>query len=84
MGADEGGDTEDDLPVGVFTLLTDCYSPTCSRDSLCYSINCPRRLEQMKRLNMKPQPGLTRKLSQESLHEVKVGFLSFIYRPMCR
>ena len=68
---DDGADPEDDLPVGVFTLLTDCYSPTCSRDSLCYSINCPRRLEQMKRLNMKPQPGLTRKLSSESLHEVK-------------
>jgi len=69
-------DSEDDLPVGVFTLLTDCYSPTCSRDSLCYSINCPRRLEQMKRLNMKPQPGLTRKISSESLHEVKVGSLA--------
>jgi len=63
---------DDDLPQGVFTLLTDCYSPTCSRDSLCYSINCPRRLEQMKRLNMKPQPGLTRKISEESLHDVKV------------
>ncbi|WWD19484.1 hypothetical protein CI109_103944 [Kwoniella shandongensis] len=68
---DANSDSEDDLPVGVFTLLTDCYSPTCSRDSLCYSINCPRRLEQMKRLNMKPEPGLTRKLSQESLLDVK-------------
>lgn len=64
-------DSEDSLPVGVFTLLTDCYSPTCSRDSLCYSINCPRRLEQMKRLNMKPEPGLNRKLSRESLVDVK-------------
>jgi hypothetical protein len=71
-GPGDAVDSEDDLPVGVFTLLTDCYSPTCSRDSLCYSINCPRRLEQMKRLNMKPQPGLTRKISSESLHEVKV------------
>ncbi|WWC91564.1 uncharacterized protein L201_006510 [Kwoniella dendrophila CBS 6074] len=67
----EDGETEDDLPVGVFTLLTDCYSPTCSRERLCYSINCPRRLEQMKRLNMKPQPGLSRKLSQESIVDVK-------------
>lgn len=72
-GEDEIDSEEDDLPTGVFTLLTDCYSPTCSRDSLCYSINCPRRLEQMKRLNMKPQPGLTRKLSHESIHEVKVS-----------
>lgn len=63
---------DDDLPVGVFTLLTDCYSPTCSRESLCYSINCPRRLEQMKRLNMKPT-GLSRKLSEESIHDVKVS-----------
>jgi RHO1 GDP-GTP exchange protein 1/2 len=51
-------DAADDvlLPTGVFTLLTDCYSPTCSRDRLCYSITCPRRLEQQSRLNMKPLP----------------------------
>ena len=71
---DDDADADDDMPTGVFTLLTDCYSPTCSRESLCYSINCPRRLEQMKRLNMKPQPGLTRKISEESLHDIKVGF----------
>lgn len=71
-------DPEDDLPVGVFTLLTDCYSPTCSRDNLCYSINCPRRLEQMKRLNMKPT-GLSRKLSSESMHDVKVSSI-FLHR----
>ncbi|KXS15279.1 hypothetical protein M427DRAFT_98955 [Gonapodya prolifera JEL478] len=35
-----------DGPVGVFTLLTTCYSPTCSRDRVCYSVACPRRLEQ--------------------------------------
>lgn len=58
------------LPTGVFTLLTDCYSPTCSRDQLCYSIACPRRLEQQARLNMKPQPGLNKQLSKESLGEV--------------
>jgi hypothetical protein len=72
LHGEDDPELEDDLPTGVFTLLTDCYSPTCSRDSLCYSINCPRRLEQMKRLNMKPQPGLTRKLSNESIHDVKV------------
>lgn len=60
------------LPTGVFTLLTDCYSPTCSRDRLCYSITCPRRLEQQSRLNMKPQPGLgiKRQLSRESLGDL--------------
>lgn len=50
---------EDDyLPNGVFTLLTECYSPTCTREKLCYSIACPRRLEQMARLNLKVQTGL--------------------------
>ncbi|KAI9273625.1 CNH domain-containing protein [Sporodiniella umbellata] len=36
------------LPTGVFTLLTDCYSPTCTREKLCYSSRCPRRQEQTK------------------------------------
>jgi len=67
-------DTADDvlLPTGVFTLLTDCYSPTCSRDRLCYSITCPRRLEQQSRSNMKPLPGLgiKRQLSRESLGDM--------------
>lgn len=58
------------LPTGVFTLLTDCYSPTCSRDQLCYSIACPRRLEQQARLNMKPQPGLKKQISKESLGDL--------------
>jgi hypothetical protein len=61
---------EVELPTGVFTLLTDCYSPTCSRDQLCYSIACPRRLEQQSRLNMKPQPGLKKQISKESLGEL--------------
>jgi hypothetical protein len=53
---------------GVFTLLTECYSPTCTRDKLCYSIACPRRLEQQAHLNLKPQPGLKRQESRSSLH----------------
>ena len=53
---------------GVFTLLTECYSPTCTKDKLCYSIACPRRLEQQARLNLKPQPGLKRQQSSASLH----------------
>ncbi|KAI4593641.1 RHO1 GDP-GTP exchange protein 2 [Pestalotiopsis sp. 9143b] len=52
---------EDKPPVdGVFVLLSECYSPTCTRDQLCYSIACPRRLEQVSRLNLKMQPGLKR------------------------
>jgi hypothetical protein len=63
--------TEENLSVavnGVFTLLTECYSPTCTRDKLCYSIACPRRLEQQSRLNLKPQGGLRRQTSSSSLH----------------
>ena len=53
---------------GVFTLLTECYSPTCTKDKLCYSIACPRRVEQQSRLNLKPLPGLRREPSSASLH----------------
>ncbi|KAF2431026.1 citron like protein [Tothia fuscella] len=53
---------------GVFTLLTECYSPTCTRDRLCYSIACPRRLEQQARLNMKARPVLQQQ-QDASLHD---------------
>lgn len=43
----------DQIPKGVFTYLTHCYSPTCTRDKLCYSISCPRRLQQQMRVEMK-------------------------------
>jgi hypothetical protein len=58
---------EDELPTGVFTMLTECYSSTCSTTQLCYSITCPRRMEQQHRLNMKPQRELKPQISQESL-----------------
>lgn len=64
---------EEDLPNGVFTLLTECYSPTCTRDRLCYSIACPRRLEQQARLNMRPTPGLKRAESRGSLNDLADG-----------
>lgn len=52
-------DADDKTGVnGVFVLLSECYSPTCTRDQLCYSIACPRRLEQVSRLNLKASPGL--------------------------
>ncbi|KAJ7735632.1 RhoGEF Rgf2 [Mycena maculata] len=72
-GGGGGGEVEEEapLPTGVFTLLADCYSPTCSRDQLCYSIACPRRLEQQARLNMGPQPGLRREASRESLGDAE-------------
>ncbi|KAI9352276.1 CNH domain-containing protein [Zopfochytrium polystomum] len=62
------------LPCGVFTLLTDCYSPTCTHDSVCYSVSCPRRLEQLARKSMKqkvqlwsgPNQSATDSLRQDS------------------
>ncbi|KAF9928346.1 RHO1 GDP-GTP exchange protein 2 [Linnemannia zychae] len=60
-----------DAVNGVFTLLTDCYSPTCTRDKLCYSIACPRRLEQQSRLNLTPNGGLKRVLSRSTSKEKK-------------
>ncbi|KAI8612613.1 CNH domain-containing protein [Chytriomyces sp. MP71] len=42
-----------DPPLGVFMLLTDCYSPTCSMEDLCYSVACPRRLFQLQSLATK-------------------------------
>jgi hypothetical protein len=71
------------LPSGVFTLLTDCYSPTCSRDQLCYSIACPRRLEQQARLNLKLQPGLSKQISKESLNDVPVCLIYGLDLPRC-
>ncbi|KAG0230978.1 RHO1 GDP-GTP exchange protein 2 [Actinomortierella wolfii] len=56
---------------GVFTLLTDCYSPTCTRDRLCYSIACPRRIEQQSRLNLTPNGGLKRNLSRSTSKDKK-------------
>ena len=63
-----GEETPSSEVNGVFTLLSECYSPTCNRDSLCYSIACPRRLEQQARLNLKPQPVLRSSASKGSLH----------------
>ena len=59
---------EDELPTGIFTMLTECYSSTCSTTQLCYSITCPRRMEQC-RHNTKHQRELRPQISQESLGE---------------
>ena len=47
LGDETDSDASMDTPTGVFTLLTNCYSPTCSREHVCYSITCPRRLGQV-------------------------------------
>ncbi|KAI8979454.1 hypothetical protein BDF20DRAFT_507264 [Mycotypha africana] len=32
------------LPSGIFTPLTDCYSPSCTSENKCYSPRCPKKL----------------------------------------
>lgn len=32
-----------ELPTGVITLLTKCYSPSCNDAGPCYSYGCPKR-----------------------------------------
>lgn len=38
-----GGTTE--LPTGVFTYLTKCYSASCPGDQTCYSYSCPHKTQ---------------------------------------
>lgn len=38
-----GGLSTLDLPNGVYTDLTECYSFTCTIDDPCYSWSCPKR-----------------------------------------
>ncbi|KAI8364308.1 hypothetical protein EDC96DRAFT_444391, partial [Choanephora cucurbitarum] len=38
---------DNQLPNGIFTLLTNCYSPTCTSDSSCYSPLCPRKIQKI-------------------------------------
>ncbi|KAG6816279.1 hypothetical protein H0H87_007316 [Tephrocybe sp. NHM501043] len=41
MPVDDGAPEE--LPTGVVTMLTRCYSPSCSEGVPCYSYVCPRK-----------------------------------------
>ncbi|CAO3582374.1 unnamed protein product [Absidia cylindrospora] len=56
---------EKELPNGVFTLLTNCYSPTCSRGQGCYSVHCPRKEKLVKRSSS--QTSLQEKEEERSL-----------------
>ncbi|ORX37372.1 Dbl homology domain-containing protein [Kockovaella imperatae] len=41
MGAGDGINSE--LPSGLMTMATRCYSPSCPQDSRCYASRCPFR-----------------------------------------
>lgn len=44
----EGGSEDlaerEELPTGVITMLTRCYSPSCGEGIPCYSHHCPRKV----------------------------------------
>ncbi|KAI7908344.1 uncharacterized protein BX663DRAFT_493874 [Cokeromyces recurvatus] len=43
------------VPInGVFSMLTDCYSPTCTKNTPCYSISCPRMMTQKQKSFQRP------------------------------
>ncbi|WFD45329.1 RHO1 GDP-GTP exchange protein 2 [Malassezia psittaci] len=58
------------LPSGVFTLLTPCYSPTCTPSQPCYSIACPRHLESQTAISTQLASKLDAYVNQESLVDI--------------
>ncbi|KAF9001525.1 CNH domain-containing protein [Cyathus striatus] len=40
---DEGSQIREELPSGLVTFMTRCYSPMCEEGVFCYSITCPRK-----------------------------------------
>ena len=41
-GTSEAAMEREELPTGVITMLTRCYTPTCGDGGVCYSYGCPR------------------------------------------
>jgi hypothetical protein len=42
-GSSDAPPDQTELPTSVITLLTRCYSPSCTDAMPCYSFACPRR-----------------------------------------
>ncbi|KAJ6561073.1 signal transducer [Mycena vulgaris] len=42
-GTSDAAPEREELPTGVVTMLTKCYSPSCGDETQCYSYGCPRR-----------------------------------------
>ncbi|KAG5653612.1 hypothetical protein H0H81_011984 [Sphagnurus paluster] len=42
-GGSDGTPEQEELPTGVVTILTRCYSPSCGDGMPCYAFACPRR-----------------------------------------
>ena len=43
-GGSDAPPEREELPTGVITMLTDCYSPGCGDGTPCYAYSCPRRV----------------------------------------
>ena len=41
-GTSEAAMEREELPTGVITMLTRCYTPMCGEGGVCYSYGCPR------------------------------------------
>ncbi|KAJ7708817.1 Dbl-like domain-containing protein [Mycena rosella] len=42
-GTSDAAPEREELPTGVVTMLTKCYSPSCGDETQCYSYGCPRK-----------------------------------------
>ncbi|KAJ1727710.1 RHO1 GDP-GTP exchange protein 2, partial [Coemansia sp. Benny D160-2] len=72
---DAGSQTEQAvrLPVsGVFVMLTDCYSPTCTSTQPCYSVTCPRQRAQQDHLRKTARSNVAGEMKQEKLWSMSV------------
>ncbi|KAJ2879462.1 RHO1 GDP-GTP exchange protein 2, partial [Coemansia asiatica] len=57
---------------GVFVMLTDCYSPTCSNTQPCYSVTCPRQRLQQDHLRKTAKSNVASEMKQEKLWSMSV------------
>ncbi|KAJ2649705.1 RHO1 GDP-GTP exchange protein 2 [Coemansia sp. RSA 1287] len=57
---------------GVFVMLTDCYSPTCSNTQPCYSVTCPRQRLQQDHLRRTAKNNVVAEMKQEKLWSMSV------------
>ncbi|KAJ2816871.1 RHO1 GDP-GTP exchange protein 2, partial [Coemansia furcata] len=57
---------------GIFVMLTDCYSPTCSSTQPCYSVTCPRQRSQQDHLRKTAKSNVATEMKQEKLWSMSV------------
>ncbi|KAJ2317670.1 RHO1 GDP-GTP exchange protein 2, partial [Coemansia sp. RSA 2704] len=57
---------------GVFVMLTDCYSPTCSNTQPCYSVTCPRQRAQQDHLRRTAKSNVAGEMKLEKLWSMSV------------